>query len=391
MKTSVLRFFIHIRATHSIWGGDLSVIHSLRDGLVENGHEVLIDSQLELSLDFDVIMLTNSCQNKQEEARFLKANGREYFILTFHEDFLGYMPSCIGFCEHINGLVKGTINLPVPATLEYLEQNPSICRYYQTRIKLSGVGNGEVLNNALAAFPSSSFESQTIARDAPFCKAKVVLVPTIPSEWQSREADRSFSSIYDLPKNYILQVGRLEPRKNQIGTVLAVRDLDIPLVFVATAGGPSWYQNLLANVILKYRKYPTYIISQGLDALTVGNLKISAMEERKKLPPEILLSAYLEAAVNVHPAFHELPGLTYLESLALGLPTVCSAWTGVSEYIVGDKPGNGINFVNPESISEIRNATLHALSVGKPTGIHIPGISPNRFAAEITSNVIASL
>jgi len=386
-----MRFFIHLRITHEIWGGDLGVIHSLRDGLIEIGHEVVMDEQLGKSLDCDIVFLTNSCQDKQAEAAFLESHGKRYFVLTFHEDFLGYMPSCMGFCEHISGLMKNQINLPVPATLDYLEQNPSIIRYYKPTIKLSGVANGVVLNKAIEVYPSSRFEAKTLLRDAPQCQAKIVLLPTERTDWNVYSNESNFSQMYNIPEGYIIQVGRLEPRKNQIGSVLATRDIERPLVFVASSGGPGWYHNLLANIILRYRKHPTYIIAQSIDSLERGPLTIRRMHDGKKLPSNVLRSAYLGASLNLHPAFHELPGLTYIESISLGIPTVCSSWTGISDYIVGETRDRGVEFVSPESLVEIRDASLRALNSTLPIGAFLPKISLSRFALEIAANVTRAI
>ncbi len=351
------------------------MIYSLRDGLLTLQYDVTVSDNLELSLDADIIFLTNTCQDKREEAAFLKAKGRDYYLLTFHEDFLTYIPGCLGFCHFVQGVINGDVGLEVSPTIEYLEENPSVVNYYGYKPKLAGLQNGQVLQEALMAFPSSKFEEATILRDAPRCNTEVVLAPSgLANEWID-EPTNSFIEEFRLPTGYMIQVGRLEPRKNQLATVLATRNIDLPLVFVATAGGPTWYHNLVANAAIKWRKYPTIIISQTLKPLNNGQLTIKTMPNQEKLSSTMLQSAYSNASINIHPAFQELPGLTYIESISTGINTICSTLTGIKDYLPRH-PSKSIRFVEPHSIINISDE-VNSLLNSQPK-LHL---TPNRYSS----------
>jgi len=383
-----MNIFVHIRNNHQQWGGDLTVIRALERGLSEIGVEVMLGSDLEKGLDFQHLFLTNTCTDKRGEAEFLKNHNKQYAMLTFHEDFLHYFSSAMGFVKCVEAIIKGEDLGGIPITLDRLANIPSLCSYFGLPPARNGIQNSEVLADASISLPSSEFEERTILRDSPRAKTKVWLAPTgLVHEWAV--GDRlAFSDFCRLRSPYILQVGRLETRKNQLSTVLACADLPIELVFVCTKGYQPWYEKLLVQAVLKYRKYPTVIVSENISSQQAGLLRIVQMPNGKKLSSELLQSAYLGAAVNAHPAFYELPGLTYLESVVCGVQTICSRWTSISEYLVDDDFGSGVHYIDPRSIMELRNALISSIYDPQKVTAKALNVTPRRYAEQIVSSLL---
>ena len=65
---------------------------------------------------------------------------------------------------------------------------------------------------------------------------------------------------------------------------------------------------------------------------------------------ELLVSAYQNAGLYLHPAFYELPGYVYLEAAKLGTPTIATEWSTLSDY-----------FTNEEGDYELDDRILYAL------------------------------
>ena len=145
----------------------------------------------------------------------------------------------------------------------------------------------------------------------------------------------------DLPDEYILFVGTLEPRKNLVGLAKAYRDLKLeladapPLVIV---GRPGWhFQGLMAD-----------LSKVGLDE----HLIIRHNVTDSQLP-----ALYNHAITLVVPSFYEGFGLTALEAMACGTMPIVSNVASLPE-IVGDVGA----FFDPHDIASIAAALKTALT-----------------------------
>ena len=54
----------------------------------------------------------------------------------------------------------------------------------------------------------------------------------------------------------------------------------------------------------------------------------------KGLSQKLLISAYQNAGLYLHPAFYELPGYTYLEAAKIGTPIIASTWGTIQDYFI---------------------------------------------------------
>jgi alpha-1,3-rhamnosyl/mannosyltransferase len=146
---------------------------------------------------------------------------------------------------------------------------------------------------------------------------------------------------FDLkPKEYILSVGTLEPRKNLLSLLLAYERLPAsiqtrwPLVIVGMQG---WKNRTIANGIALLER-------QGIIRL-LGYVS-----------DEILPFVYAGAALFVYPSIYEGFGLPPLEAMASGVPTVVSNRASLPE-VVGDA-GFCVDPHDVESLSQLLTSLL---------------------------------
>lgn len=142
---------------------------------------------------------------------------------------------------------------------------------------------------------------------------------------------------YDLPDEYILFVGTVEPRKN------------LPNLFHA--------YNLLGE---KYPDMPRLVLG-GQPGWRVQqateNLDESVVTWIKGVPTEDLPALYAGAMMLVLPSFHEGFGMPAVEAMACGTPVVVTERGSVPE-VVGDA---GI-FIEPDSVESIASGIEQLLN-----------------------------
>ncbi len=141
-----------------------------------------------------------------------------------------------------------------------------------------------------------------------------------------------------LPENIILEVGRIEPTKNQLAVILAMMDhKEIPLYFVGQ-------QNPIKKHYIDYVK---------MMAARRGNTYFV-----EDVPQVDLIAYYKAAKVHVLPSFRESPGLVTLEAMYYNTNVVVSSnrYCPISYYQF-DKYGY---ICDPFSITSVKKAIISA-------------------------------
>lgn len=150
---------------------------------------------------------------------------------------------------------------------------------------------------------------------------------------------------FALPANYVLCVGALEERKNQIRIIeaMAAAHIDLPLVLVGR--GNASYLHKLTECAKRY----------GVTMLVIENVTSS------DLP-----AFYRMASVFVYPSLFEGFGIPILEAARSGAPVVTSSGTCFDEIA-----GAGALYVPPTRAEAIGEAILTTLQDNAATAARI--------------------
>ncbi len=135
---------------------------------------------------------------------------------------------------------------------------------------------------------------------------------------------------------FILNVATVEPRKNQLGLVRALREAALPLVLIGATRDPGYAEALLA--------------AAGRHVHHLGALDHD---------DPLLASAYSACSVFALPSTLETPGLAALEAAACGAPVVITSEGSTREYF-----GEYAHYVDPGDPSDIYHAIEVALAKG---------------------------
>jgi len=157
---------------------------------------------------------------------------------------------------------------------------------------------------------------------------------------------KPFKNPFDF-ENYVMCVGRIEPRKNQLNVIKAVKkfreetESDVPLVLIGKASPYKHFEyNLLIDRLIKNNKW-IHRIDNSINYT--------------ELP-----SYYHFAKVCVSASWFETTGLTSLEALYCGTNTVASGLRA-KEYL-----GGYASFCQPDDIDSIKDAIKKEYETPRP-------------------------
>lgn len=314
-------------------GGDTTVLHALRKELTGAGISVDIHTDPFVNLDgYDVVHLFNSTLSVFTDAfaRNAIARGMPLAVTSLQEDFPRYITRARLWYEIFSRYVDSGQDEKL---FERLVDGVSLDR-------LGPVLTAPLtLSCAGAILTSGKAESECVGKWFP--GAWTVVAPFGIDVREEKENGDLFRKKYGL-KDFILCVGRLEARKNQLMLLKALEHDDLPLVFVT--GGVS-YQPAYGDLCRKFRrKAPTLFLD--------------------RLERDMLVSAYRACSVHALPSWYELPGLVTLEAAGLGCRIVASSWGTARDYV-----GGGAVWCEPDSPVSVREAVVKALAAPVSKGL----------------------
>ncbi len=146
---------------------------------------------------------------------------------------------------------------------------------------------------------------------------------------------------YKLPRDFILFVGTIEPRKNVSGLIRALRRLR------------DNYKTDAVVAIAGHRGWLVEEVDQTLAETNLGN----AVRFLGGIPNEELVYLYNAAKLFAFPSRYEGFGLPPLEAMACGTPVVASNVSSLPEVV-----GDAALLVNPEDVDGLAVAMWRALS-----------------------------
>ena len=139
----------------------------------------------------------------------------------------------------------------------------------------------------------------------------------------------------NLPKEFLLNVGTIESRKNILPVVQAIKDIDIPLVIV---GKPTGYYQQIKTYIRQHNMENRIFFFQGLD-----------MEE--------LAVLYATATIFIYPSIYEGFGIPIIEALYSGTPVITS-----NMGVFPEAGGPSSCYIDPTDVTQIAYALITLLA-----------------------------
>ena len=173
-------------------------------------------------------------------------------------------------------------------------------------------------------------------------EGKIELIPCAASEI-FKPVDKSklldFAKQTNLPKNFFLAVGTLEPRKNYLNLIKAFSlvEKQFPNFHLVIVGQKGWdYEEIFQEIKTHYLQKKVHVL---------GYLSNTS-----------LLNLYNLAKALVFPSFYEGFGLPPLEAMQSGCPVIASNCSSIPEVV-----GDCAILIDPESHTEIAGAMIKVI------------------------------
>lgn len=311
-------------------GGDTVVMERLKEQLEQGGTSVDFSSDLEADVSsYDLVHLFNLtlpfCTDPF--AKNAVRQNKPFVVTSLQENFPQYYHKATAAYQWFTE--RAAIDNPGRAAQRKLGEALAAAKPFAlTTSPFAAVAADRLFacGKTEAAFLQSVFPG-----------ARIETVP-FGSSVKNVAADRSlFELSFDI-KDFVLCVGRLELRKNQLMLLHALEESELPIVF---ADGGFTYQPEYADLCHSFKR-------RGRTVFT------------GRLADELLVSAYHACRVHCLPSWFELPGLVSLEAARYGCPIVASSWGCLPDYL-----GDSCEWCSPEHPESIRNAVLKASESGK--------------------------
>jgi glycosyltransferase involved in cell wall biosynthesis len=195
----------------------------------------------------------------------------------------------------------------------------------------------ELLNLADVVLPNSRSEAGQFVRLFGVPGERVRAVPNGVLSTVAAASPRLFQERWGAHP-FVLTVGRIEPRKNTLGLIRAVRRLRLPLVVI---GEP----------------HPTFR-HYAQDCRRAGGDRVVWLGHVDHHDP-MLASAYAAARVFALPSWFETPGLAALEAALAGCPVAITPYGSTWEYF-----GDLVEYARPYREGEIGRAVAKCWEEG---------------------------
>jgi len=309
-------------------GGDTVVMMRIAECLQQRGIHVRVDvDRVEKLTDYDIVHLHNFATPEDTEslARRCVEAGVPYIVTTMYEDKPLFFNQMV---EQANAFFR------------YIEAGQPQERFEEFMVPVKSISpapcfdNTWTANHAAALVASGMREQETLERDYPGCP--FVTTYRLGSDIVNTTTKSSGVRKLTGNRDFVLCVGRLEARKNQLMLLKALEDTDIPIVF-ATSGFTYQPQYAQACQLFKRRQGQTIFL--------------------QALPPEDLNALFAEARVHALPSWYELPGIVSQEAAKLDANIVVTDYGTPRDYL-----GDEAFYCAPDDPESVRNSVVDAFN-----------------------------
>lgn len=190
--------------------------------------------------------------------------------------------------------------------------------------------------------PNSEAEARQLVRYFRVPRDRIRVIPNAVDEHFAGAAPDLFVQKYGL-RDFILTVGRIEPRKNQLNVIRALNGTGKTLV-------------LIGDYVPQYKSYYERCRKEaGPDVHFLGPMPHES---------ELLKSAYAACNTFLLATWLETPGLAALEAALAGAKVVITREGATREYFE-----DFVAYVNPASPRDIRRRTLEMFGQDRSAGL----------------------
>jgi glycosyltransferase involved in cell wall biosynthesis len=311
-------FFAYPTAFQSPGGGEVQLLKT-KEFLEKAGVEVkLFDPWTDKLATFDLLHIFGSVKDGLDMIRTAKAIGVKTVLSTI----------CWYSWQSASGIYA---SLP--------DRSLSIARHiakafypYMPSLRKSMMEYSDLL------YPNSESEARQLERYFCMPRKKIFVVPNGTDERFVHASPAEFIDRYGL-ENFILCVGRIEPRKNQLNMIRAMKGTKIPMVFIG-------------DYVHCYRDY--YIECRKEADSNVYFLNSMGHES------SLLASAYAACNTFLLASWLETPGLAALEAGLAGAKVVITDQGATQEYF-----SDYATYVRPNDLRGIRSKTIQVFESAK--------------------------
>lgn len=228
------------------------------------------------------------------------------------------------FCDHVK---KRGIPLVISPILWLTDENKPLLPLDEIAALLAGCD---------LVLPNSATEAQRLSDHFGLDRKKfVVTFNGVDESFTEPVPESIFREHFGVHDKFVLNVANIEPRKNQLRLIQAVRDLDMKPVLIGRIRDRAYFEECMhfGRGFVRY----------------VGHLDHE---------DDLLKSAYRACGVFALPSLLETPGLAALEAAATGAKVVITAEGCTREYFE-----DMVRYVDPYDVDmirrEIQSASAH--------------------------------
>jgi glycosyltransferase involved in cell wall biosynthesis len=237
--------------------------------------------------------------------------------------------SCVGGSVHFCNYVRSRgLPLVINSSLWITDDTTSLYPIDEIRAQLA---------HANVIVPNSISEADALSRVLDLPRAKFMPVMNgFDARFAEQHDPQLFRSKFDIAGPFVLNVANVEPRKNQLNLVRAMRHHQFPLVLIGHIRDADYAKKVLNE--------------GGVGLHYLGPLKYD---------DPVRSSAYAASSAFVLPSMFETPGLSALEAAATGIPVVITREGSTREYF-----DTFAHYVDHSDPNDIRRGIDAALSTG---------------------------
>lgn len=307
-------------------GGDTVVTKEYMRILTGMGIETVFSCDPDTDMGrFDIIHIINLTMTGSTEklAQSASRQQKPFVVTTLQEDFPKFRSKVHFAANRLTAYVKSGQN---PETLKHFSD---AIHHVPPSTHLTSPFAALTANRLLAC---GEHEASLLHQMFPRSSVSVVKFGTA-KQIHSDVSGELFTSAFNV-KDFVLCVGRVEPRKNQLMLLVALEQDPVPIVFV---DGTTTYSPSYKSACMEFKRRGKTIFTGTLS-------------------DELLVSAYMSAKVHCLPSFYELPGLVSLEAARYGCKVTASRWGTLPDYL-----GNTIRYFEPDDCNNLRSSLLDTI------------------------------